>query len=246
MIIETPPPATVNVTVNTTEDSQAKQVANQKLLNLYPNNGFNFISATIIDNKWVGLYAILPKNNSTPSIISNNTNDSSNQLDNNSYIYIPKIIVVFTIENKKLSSPEKPFEHDSPIIIPMKADSEDSKIINNVLPDILSGHGILNSGILNFKYRTNTFAFWNKDTNELNISQGKNLIQCDIDKNGVSISNKTDATINSGVISDNSTINAQLENELSEITNQNKKDKLDHKDNIELTRKDFIDCLKSD
>lgn len=243
MMLDTPP-QNVNVTVDTIEDGQARQIALQKLSSMYQGYSFTFISANIINNKWVGMYSINNSDNQS------NSNDEYNQLSQNDFnksVYIPKSIVLFTIENKKLSNPEKPFKHDNPIIIPMRADSEDESIINQKLLPILNGNGVLNSGKLYFKYRGNTFAFWDKDNNKLDIAQGNNLIQCDIDKNGVSTSENNSNTNNDnvGVINDGSNYDANLEKELLN-TFDNEKNNSKPKEVIELTRKDIVDCLKND
>lgn len=171
------PPSQVNVSVQSTDNNVAETSAKNKLQTLYPGYNFTLIRSQIINDKWTGLFSIT----SNDKVEGNNVSlDSSNLEQDNSYqkISIPKIIVIVLDHNKNIL---KPFPHANPVIVPLKLDDEDKKIIH--WDGVLEGKKSIVSNELSFKYRTSTFAIWDTDKHVLTINQGQQIKQCELDDN---------------------------------------------------------------
>jgi len=168
---------TVSVSIQTpASDDIQKQLAIQQLATLYPSCSFTFQSSSNTNGKWIGIYT-----SSSQESASDKPNDTAPS--NNVEAPPPvTIAVIFSIEDGQLTLPEKPFPHKKPYFIPIRADSEDISLLSPILKSLLSANDILIPNKLTFKYRTGTFAFWDKTNSNLIINNRGDVYQCSIDK----------------------------------------------------------------
>lgn len=167
---------TVSVSIQTpASDEIQKQLATQQLATLYPSCSFTFQSSSNTNGKWIGIYT---SSINESSVKSQDTTPS----DTDTPPPPVTVAVIFSIENGQLSLPEKPFPHKKPYFIPIRADSEDSSLLSPILKSLLLANDTLIPSKLTFKYRTGTFAFWDRTNSNLIINNRGDVYQCSVDK----------------------------------------------------------------